>query len=282
MKEKLILFIKGMVIGMGFIIPGVSGGALSVMLGIYEELIHCAGNFYKSIDNFKKYFMFLLPLGLGALSSIILFAKVIKFGLDKAPIITILIFLGMIIGGIPSLFKNINGTKFTLKDISLMLIGLLIVILMLIFHKSNSNIEFTNMTTISYITLFIVGIISSITIVVPGISGSFTLMLIGYYEPILNVVNEITSLKNLDTNLLIMAIYAIGIFIGIIIISKIIEWCLKNHKKETYYCIIGFVLSSIISIIYEISIYPFNLVHLIIGIILLIINTLVIYKVFDE
>lgn len=282
MKEKLILFIKGVVLGVAFVIPGVSGGTLAVLMGIYEELIEAASNFYKSIADFKKYFMYLLPIGLGVVFSVAVFAKLIKFGLDKAPIITILIFLGMIIGGIPALVRNVKGTKINLKDMTLMLVGLIIVISMLIFHKSNSNVVLTNMSITGYITLFLVGAIAAVTMVVPGISGSFTLMLIGYYEPILNLVNDITSFKNLGPNLILIFIFMLGVFIGIIFISKIIEWCLKHYKRETYYAIIGFVLSSIISVIYEVSKFPFNLTHLIIGIVLLVINTVLVYKVFDE
>lgn len=282
MKEKLILFIKGIVLGVAFVIPGVSGGTLAVLMGIYEELIEAASNFYKSIADFKKYIMYLLPIGLGVVFSVAVFAKLIKFGLDKAPIITILIFLGMIIGGIPALVRNVKGTKINLKDMTLMLVGLIIVISMLIFHKSNSNVVLTNMSITGYITLFLIGAIAAVTMVVPGISGSFTLMLIGYYEPILNLVNDITSFKNLGPNLILIFIFMLGVFIGIIFISKIIEWCLKHYKRETYYAIIGFVLSSIISVIYEVSKFPFNLTHLIIGIVLLVINTVLVYKVFDE
>ena len=282
MKEKLILFIKGVVLGVAFVIPGVSGGTLAVLLGIYEELIEAASNFYKNMVNFKKYFMYLLPIGLGIIFSVAVFAKLIKFGLEKSPIITILIFLGMIIGGIPALVRNVKGTKINLKDMTLMLVGLIIVISMLIFHKSNSNVVLTNMSITGYITLFLVGAIAAVTMVVPGISGSFTLMLIGYYEPILNLVNDITSFKNLGPNLILIFIFMLGVFIGIIFISKIIEWCLKHYKRETYYAIIGFVLSSIISVIYEVSKFPFNLTHLIIGIVLLVINTVLVYKVFDE
>lgn len=282
MKEKLILFIKGIVLGVAFVIPGVSGGTLAVLMGIYEELIEAASNFYKSIADFKKYIMYLLPIGLGIIFSVAVFAKLIKFGLDKAPIITILIFLGMIIGSIPALVRNVKGTKINLKDMTLMLVGLIIVISMLIFHKSNSNVVLTNMSITGYITLLLVGAIAAVTMVVPGISGSFTLMLIGYYEPILNLVNDITSFKNLGPNLILIFIFMLGVFIGIIFISKIIEWCLKHYKRETYYAIIGFVLSSIISVIYEVSKFPFNLTHLIIGIVLLVINTVLVYKVFDE
>lgn len=281
MKEKIVLFIKGIVLGIAFVIPGVSGGTLAVLMGIYEELIEAASNFYKSVNDFKKYFMYLLPIALGVVFSVSVFARIIKFGLDKAPIITILIFLGMIIGGIPSLCKNVKGNKITIKDASLMLVGMLIVLSMLIFHKSSNLVTFDNMNMYGYVILFFVGMLAAVTMVVPGISGSFTLMLIGYYEPVLNMVNEITAFKNLSTNIILMCVFMLGVALGIVFISKVIEWCLKHYKRETYYAIIGFVLSSIVSVLYEVSKFPMNGVHLVIGVVLLIINSFLVYKVFD-
>lgn len=281
MKEKIFLFIKGIILGISFVIPGVSGGTLAVLMGIYEELIEAASNFYKSVNDFKKYFMYLLPIGLGVVFSVSVFARIIKFGLDKAPIITILIFLGMIIGGIPSLCKNVKGNKITIKDASLMLVGMLIVLSMLIFHKSSNLVNFDNMNMYGYVILFFVGMLAAVTMVVPGISGSFTLMLIGYYEPVLNMVNEITAFKNLNTNIILMCVFMLGVILGIVFVSKVIDWCLKHYKKETYYAIIGFVLSSIVSVLYEVSKFPMNEVHLVIGVVLLIINSVLVYKVFD-
>ena len=137
------------------------------------------------------------------------------------------------------------------------------------------------MNMYGYVILFFVGMLAAVTMVVPGISGSFTLMLIGYYEPVLNMVNEITAFKNLSTNIILMCVFMLGVVLGIVFVSKIIDWCLKHYKKETYYAIIGFVLSSIVSVLYEVSKFPMNEVHLVIGVVLLIINSVLVYKVFD-
>lgn len=281
MKEKMILFIKGIVLGIAFIIPGVSGGTLAVLLGIYENLIEAVSNFYKSFNNFKKYFLYLLPILLGALVSVFLCAKLIEYGLSKAPIITLLIFLGLIVGGVPKLFRNVPR-KLELKDFSLMIIGIIIVLLMMIIDKGNASISFENMNALGYIVLFLVGTLASATMVVPGISGSFTLMIIGYYEPIINVVNEISSFKNLGSNILIMLPFLLGVLIGLVLIAKIIEFCLKKYRTSTYLVIIGFVLASIISVFVNALSYEMNLVHLIIGIILMSINAILVYKVFDK
>ena len=281
MKEKIILYIKGIILGVAFIIPGVSGGTLAVLLGIYENLIEAVCNFYKSKTDFKKYFMYILPIGLGALTSLLLCARLIKFGLEKAPIITLLIFLGLIVGGIPKLFKTVDK-KIELKDFSLMLIGIVVVLLMLIFNKSTESVSLNNINALGYIILFLVGVLSSATMVIPGISGSFTLMLIGYYEPILNLLNELTSLHNLGPNILKLVPLILGIAVGTLLISKIINYLLKHYRTSTYFVIIGFVLASILSVFISVFTYEFNVIHFIIGVVLMCINALLIYKVFEK
>lgn len=281
MKDKLILFVKGVVLGIAFIIPGVSGGTLAVLLGIYEELIEAASNFYKSLSNFKKYFMYLLPIGIGVVVSVGVCAKIIKFGLEKAPIVTMLIFLGLILGGIPKLFKSVDN-KPGVKEFLCMLVGIVIVLLMLFMDKGSSNVNFDNMNALGYFLVFLVGILASATMVVPGISGSFTLMLIGYYEPILNVVNNLTSLNNVGANLLIMLPFLLGVVIGIVVIAKLIEFCLNKYRTVTYYVILGFVLSSVISVFYEVAQNPFSLIQYIIGFLFMIIDSIFIYKIFEK
>ena len=281
MKDKLILYIKGIILGIAFIIPGVSGGTLAVLLGIYEELIEAVCNFYKSKSEFKKYFLYILPIGLGALTSLLLCARLIHYGISKAPIITILIFLGLIIGGIPKLLSNVNK-KIELKDFSLMLIGIVVVLLMLIFNKGTKSVSLNNLNALGYIILFLVGMLSSATMVIPGISGSFTLMLIGYYEPILNLINDITSFNSLIPNLTKLLPFLLGIIVGIILISKIINYLLKHYRTSTYFVIIGFVFASIISVFISIFTYEFNTLHFIIGLVLMSINAVFIYKVFEK
>ena len=280
MKDRLILFIKGAILGVAFIIPGVSGGTLAVLLGIYEDIIEAVCNFYKGKDNFIKYLKFLIPILLGAGFSLLLDARLIEFGLDKAPIITTLVFLGLIIGGIPKLFKSVDTPN--LKHFSLMLIGIIIVVLMMIFDKSTANVNFSNMNLLGYIILIFVGMLASATMVIPGISGSFTLMLIGYYEPILETVNNLSSLTNVKDNLLIMLPFLIGVVIGIVVIAKIINYMLKKYRNATYYIIIGFVLASVISVFVQVLSYEMNTIHLIIGLVLMCINSFLVYKVFER
>ena len=280
MKKNIGLFLKGIVLGISFIIPGVSGGTLAVLLGIYEDIIEAASNFYKSFAKFKKYFMFLLPIMLGIVFAVGVCAKIIKLGLQEAPIATVLIFLGLIIGGLPKLFKEV-GEKPKGKEYLLMLIGIVIVLGMF-FLDSGSQASLTGNGVLSKITLFFVGMLASATMVVPGVSGSFTLMLIGYYEPILEVINNITSFNNVLDNVLILIPFLVGAVVGIIIIAKLIEYALKKYPRTTYFVILGFVLASIISVIYQVFQFEFNMLHFIIGIIFMIIDAIFVYKVFEK
>ncbi len=281
MKDKLVLFVKGIVLGISFIIPGVSGGTLAVLMGIYEDLIEAAGNFYKSVRNFKKYFMYLLPIGFGVVFSVAICARIIKFGLDRAPLITMLIFLGLILGGIPKLFKSVSK-RVGGKEILLMLIGVIIVGSMLFIDKGNSSVVLKDMGVGGYLLLFLVGMLASGTMVVPGISGSFTLMLIGYYEPILDTVNDLTAFNNLSENILVILPFMLGIAIGIVVIAKFIEFMLRKYHNATYYVIIGFVLSSVLSVVYQLFQYNYNSVHLGVGLVLMCINALFVYKIFEK
>lgn len=281
MRDKLILFVKGVVLGIAFIIPGVSGGTLAVLLGIYEDLIEAVGNFYKGLDNFKKYFMYLLPIGVGIVVSVGVCARVIKIGLEKAPIVTMLVFLGLILGGIPKLFKSVDK-KPGVKELCCMLIGIVIVLAMLFVDKGSSSVSFDNINAVGYVLLFLVGVVASATMVVPGISGSFTLMLIGYYEPILGVVNELTSFNNVGSNLIIMLPFLLGIVVGVIVIAKIIEFCLRKYQTITYYVILGFVLSSVISVFYEVVGNPFSWIQYVVGVVLMIVDSIFVYKIFEK
>lgn len=280
MKKYLSLFVKGIVLGIAFIIPGVSGGTLAVLLGIYEELLSILSNFYKSKKNFIEAFKYLFPMGLGVVVSVGICAKIIGIGLSKAPIITLLVFLGLIIGGIPKLFKLLDR-KIHIKEILFMLVGLMIVVGMTFIDKG-SNVELKSMSINGYMILSLVGVVAAATMVIPGISGSFTLMLLGYYEPILSVVNELVSFNNIKENLLVFLPFLLGVGVGIILISKLINYLIKKWPNEVYSSIIGFVISSIFSVFYQVSKYTFNLTHLIVGLVLMVLNAILVSKIFKD
>lgn len=274
-KDKIVLGFKGFLIGLANIIPGVSGGTMAVSFGIYEELIGIASNIFK---NFKKNMAFILPIGIGAVIAIALLSNVITICLDKYQVATPLLFVGLILGGLPVIVKNI-GKKIT-KPTNLIVFSITILFMLFIYLgiKDAKDVDFTNVDAIGYIILFIVGAIAAITMVVPGISGSFVLMLIGYYKPIVKTVSDLTHFNNIIHNLCILIPFGLGVLFGIISVSKLIKYCLKKYPEQTYSSIVAFVLSSVVLIIYPLLNASASITELIVGIVLLLMGSMLTYK----
>ena len=277
MKEYLVLASKGFIIGVANIIPGVSGGTLAITLGIYERLINAISHFMKNI---KENIKFLFPIGIGAVLSLAILSNAISYALTNFKFPTTLFFIGLIVGGIPLLYKKIDK-EVNGKNILLMLITFSIVVLFTFMDSGNKVISFANMDIYKYITLFVVGIIAAATMVIPGISGSFVLMLFGYYEPIINTIKDFTHLNNIASNLAILIPFGIGVLVGIVLIAKLIEYLLAKHEVPTYFMIIGFILASIISIIIEAGLTT-NIMFIVSGIILFMLGFVIAYKLGEK
>ena len=280
--KNVILAIKGFFIGLANIIPGVSGGTLALTLGIYEKLIGCISHFFK---NLKENIKFILPIGIGAVIAILSLSHLISFCLDNYVLPTILFFIGAILGGLPMLIKKVSGHKITISNIIIFLITFGIIILLL-FLNSETEVSFQNMNIIDYLLLFVVGVVASATMVIPGVSGSAVLMTIGYYKPILNIVKNLTDFSSLGSNLAILIPFGLGVLVGILLIAKVLEFLFKNFEVNTYYGVLGFIVASIIAIIYQNLVINANFVFsfgsLIIGIILFILGFVVAYKLGDK
>lgn len=244
--EYLKLLIKGTLIGIAGILPGVSGGTLAVTMGIYERLIEIVGKFYV---NFKENIKFLLPIGIGSGIGVILISKVIDSVIEKYEVFITLLFLGLLIGGIPRLLKKVDKKSFKSKNIIIFVISFLISMSFIFIQGTGTDVTFTNMNFMSYIVLFIIGFISAATLVIPGISGSLILMIIGYYKPLVNTISSLLHFDNLVNNILILLPFGIGILLGLVLISKLITKALKKYSNQTYYAIYGVILASIIGVL---------------------------------
>ena len=277
--KNLVLILKGMIIGVANIIPGVSGGTLMITLGVYEQIIDTISHLF---ENFKKNIKFILPIGIGMVLSILLLSKLISFCLEKYPFPTTFFFIGLILGGIPLLWNRAKAAKNRLSNWMVFMITFSIVLVFTFLKNGNNVISLTDINVVSMIILFIVGIISAATMVIPGISGSFVLMLIGYYEPIVNTLKDFTNMELLGHNLMILAPFGIGIVVGIIGVAKLIEYLLKRYPVKTYYGVLGFVIASIISIIVPVLNMSATVIELIISIILVILGGIGAYKLGDK
>ena len=280
--KSIFLIIKGFFMGLANLIPGVSGGTIAITLGIYDKLISCISHFF---TNIKENIKFIIPIVIGIALSVLTLSKVISFCLDKYLFPTIMFFIGSIIGGIPMLYKKISKHKTNIIDLLILIISIVFVI-SVTFIVGDNTVSLQSLSLFGYIKLLLVGVITSATMVIPGISGSAVLMTLGYYEPIINILKDITNFSNLGYNLSILIPFGIGVLIGIILIAKLIEYLFKKYEVKTYYAIIGFVISSVISIIMQNFIMnglvKLNLIETIIGVILFVVGYLIAYKLGDK
>jgi len=279
MKNDLLLMIKGFFIGIANVIPGVSGGTIAITMGIYERLINAISHFF---SNLKENIKLLISVGIGAGLAVLLMSKLISYSLDNYPIPTTIFFIGLILGGMPMLFKKTKGDYRNIPNSLILLISFVLVLELTFLGSGNNVVSLDNLDITGYILLILVGIIAAATMVIPGISGSFVLMLLGYYKPIIETVGDLTNFNNIVHNMLILIPFGIGVLIGIILISKIIEFLLKKYETKTYFAIIGIVLASIVLIIKPLFSLSFDFVQIIISIILGIVGYFVAYKLGDE
>ena len=229
-------YIKGILIGAGAIIPGISSGVLCVIFGIYEKLLNSILNFFK---DWKQNIKFLTPFAFGGLTGIIIFSNIILFFFERYPEITSFTFIGLILGCIPSIFKICNSKeKFRLHYIMFFIVSFIVALLLIFLENSlSSNIGIYYGDNYSFEFLLLAGFLMSIGVVVPGISSTVILMLLGVYETYLYAVSII--------NMRILFPMGIGLLIGGFLCMKLIRFLLNKYHSQTYYSILGFILGSI-------------------------------------
>lgn len=230
-------FFKGIAIGVATLVPGVSGGTMAVILGIYDDLIHAISSFF---EDWKKHSILLLQLGLGALAALALFSKLLENAMVKFPFEMRFLFMGIIIGGLPVLYrKSRTFGKRDLKDFIFLIIGLITVLLMSSEPQATTTMA-TSKGLISVVFLFIAGIIIAVALILPGISGSFMLLALGLYEVTLTAIHTV--------NIPFLIPIGLGVVVGTLATTKIIENLLHKYPGKTYMLIIGFVIGSLLPV----------------------------------
>lgn len=256
-KIGLINFIKGFILGIANVIPGVSGGTMAVSMGLYELILSSIGNFFKDI---KGNFIKLLPIILGILVAIVSTSKLVTYALTNYKAQTLCLFIGLIFGGVSLIMRKIKGKGS--KTNYLIFFVIFFFVISLNFLKTGLiEISFANMGIIDYLLLLLIGFIASSAMVIPGISGSFILMVLGYYDKIIYTVSTITDFSKLGSNLLILVPFGIGVIIGIVFMAKLITNLIKKYETKTYFAIMGFVLSSIVVLLLQLTDFKFTFIN---------------------
>ena len=247
----LIDVLKGVVIGIANIIPGVSGGTMAVTMGIYDKMIGAINKIFKK---FVESIKILIPIGIGMVLGIVLLSFLIEKMLADYPLQTNCVFIGLILGGFPIIVNRIKGKKITPVCIVAFIVFFALIIVMQLIG-GEENVATIKMSVIEIIKLFAVGIVASATMIIPGVSGSMMLMILGYYAPILESINDfIRCLTKFDIAGMVEAAkilfpFGIGVLVGIVLIAKLVEYLFNHFEKETFYGILGLLAASPIAIL---------------------------------
>lgn len=249
--------IAGLLIGIGAILPGVSGGVIAVILGVYDKIIFSVSNFKKDK---KKNLIFLIKILIGVVIGIIISSNLLKYFFDKYFVEMSYLFIGLIIGTIPMLIKEYNKKSKIRLDYCILIIVTILSAILSYYIKSNL-IDTSNST----VMLIIAGFLFAMGKVIPGLSSSVLLSLIGKYKLFLVILsNPINYVINNTFNFIIILI---GFIVGILITIKLVSYLLKNYYSKTYSVILGFVIGSLISLYPNVVTFP-GILIMIIGIVL--------------
>ncbi len=276
--------LKGMVIGIANIIPGVSGGTMAVSMGIYDKLIHCLTHLF---SEFKENLKFVIPIGIGVVIALAGLPFVITPAFEHFPLQTNALFIGLIVGGLPAVWKKVKGNSVRISHILPFLFFFLLVVGMAALGETEGKAADLSLSVLSVVKLFLVGIIASATMVIPGVSGSMVLLILGYYNPIVATIKEfVEALLSFDMpeilrccGILIPA--GIGIVVGIFAIAKLIEILFEKFPLQAYWAIIGLIAASPIAILLVADLGTVSVISVLTGIVTLLIGFVIAMKLGD-
>ena len=246
--------LKGIAIGIANVIPGVSGGTIAVLLGIYEWLLDGFGRLFSHpLQAIRTLFPVLLGIGIGVLLSLF----TIDYLLEVAPIPTTVFFVGLILGGFGPISKQLPKKPWPWYHWNIVALPLLVVVglpLLTLISDSPSVAPSMNVWV-----LFFIGVIAAATMVVPGVSGSMVLLILGYYQPVIDLISTfIRSVLSFDVNGIFSTFvpllgFAIGIIFGLVSISKLLSWLLAKYHGLTFLGIYGLLLGSPLAILLQLD-----------------------------
>lgn len=255
--------IRGIVMGVTDLIPGISGGTIAMVLGIYHELIASINSVFSK--DWRKHILFLAPLLLGIGIALVTFSRLIEWLIINHSMPLFFLFNGLILGIIPFLLRTANYKKtFQFSHYTLLVIAALLIASTSLIHEDSMQAIWTNLSFREYMFLFFSGWLASSAMILPGISGSLIFLLLGVYPTVINAISTL--------NLAIILVIGLGIALGIIITSKLIQFLLRQFSTLTYAIMIGLVLGSLIVIFPGL---PTSLPYTILCIVLFLIGSLV-------
>lgn len=256
--------LKGIMIGIANVIPGVSGGTMAVSLGIYDKLIGSVSNLLK---DWRASVKTLLPLIIGCGIGIVGFTYAIEYLLSSHTFVTCMAFVGLILGGVPVLVSSLKkelrkaSSSIGIGGVLAFLILFCVAAFLPMLNGEEEVMRTFSVTPLTLISLFLVGVIASATMVVPGVSGSLVMMILGYYYGIIESIKSfLDALKALDMaglahGFALLFPFGIGVLLGIFLIAKLITFLFNRYGIQTYCAILGLIAASPFAIFYNTGLF---------------------------
>lgn len=239
--------LTGMAIGTAIIVPGISGGTIALVFGAFKKIVDGVDNLFSK--KFWSSLLVLLPFLLGSIIAVAALVFPFQLAFKYCLFSIVCLFAGFILGSIPGITDELKERAPTKFNIIQLVVGFVIAGIIGVFSaifKFNDKISvlFADRPWYLYLIIFVVGIFGSSGLIVPGFSGSMLLMVIGFYKPILDLVD----FSNFWPNVLLGFVFALGVLAGFIILSKVMNKMITNHRVATLYVVVGFIFGSLISI----------------------------------
>ena len=241
------LLLKGIVVGVANVVPGVSAGTFMVLLDIYDEFVEAIGNFLTNGGKRKDYFLFLLPLAGGAIGGILVFANLITFLTERYTAPTQFFFIGLVLGSVPAVLKIHQDMKPSAPRLAAFALGLGLVALLAVGERYGIRGHFpVGATSFLALSLFVViGFLAGGAMVAPGMDGSYVFLLAGAYGP---VMEALTSLTNPPIHWGVIVAVMAGSVAGIVSCSRLVNIALKRQPAIAFYAILGLIGGSFVGL----------------------------------
>lgn len=255
-KSWIAALILGVFIGLAVIVPGVSGSTIAIIFGLYTGMLYALGNI---LGDFKRCFAFLVPIGVGVVVGFVAGFLVIQKVFEAYLIQVICLFVGLMIGAVPALTKEIKGAKLTLPRGILFAVGVIIplaisVLSIALSSGAESGASFTDFPISRIIAYLPLGFVVSVTQIVPGLSATAILMAFGQFKPILNSLHSDYILSNPQV-LFLYAALGVGFLVGIVCVSRIFSAIISKHKSTAFFMVVGLAFGSIASMLLNSDVY---------------------------
>ncbi len=251
MKKKVPVPVKDGAVGLAFgtavIIPGLSGGTIALVFGAYKKIVDAVNDLFTK--RFLKNFLILLPFVIGAVIAVAALIVPFHYAFEYCLFSIVCLFGGFILGAIPGVHDQVKEEKAHTKNWIQLICGLFVAgiigVLSVIFdfYPFIKNL-FVQREWYLYFIIAGAGFLSSTGLIVPGFSGSMLLMIIGFYNPVLNLA----LFGNFWSDLSLLAAFAVGVAIGFIFFSKLMHKLFTDHQRSTLFVVLGFLIGSLITI----------------------------------